>query len=115
MLERQAGKDGAGRFNRWVALGVGTLLAAGTIAIVVQGLWPKPPERAAWDGPGPEPSARSWAVRLEPSLLSACSDAFHVLRDKRVVVATVSQQLGAQPITGPESQEVLKVLAERES
>jgi hypothetical protein len=115
MLERQAGKDGAGRFNHWVAIGIAVLLAAGTTAIVVQGLWPKAPEHPAWEGPGPEPAARAWAVRLEPSLLSACSDAFHVLRDKRAVIATISQQLGAQPITGPESQEVLKAIADRES
>lgn len=116
MLERQAGKESAGRFNRIVAIAVGSLLVGGSAAIVVHGLWPKPPPRAAWEGPGPEPSARAWALRLEPSLLSACSDAYHALRDKRLVVATVAQQLGgAGPITGAESQELLASIAERES
>lgn len=62
----------------------------------------------AWHFGGRPPAARSWAYRIEPSLSSACEATYQRYSEKRFVVASLSQFLGAvareqgQPLT-PES------------
>ena len=116
MLERETGKDGASKFNQRMAIALVVLLGGGALVILAQPFLPKGPELPPWEGPGPEPAARKWAIRLEPSLEGACTDAFRTQRDKRTAIATVSQQLGkTEPITRDEAQDVLNAILDQDT
>jgi len=114
MLERQLDRK-EGRFNRILGVGMGVLLV-GALAWSMAGAFlpgppaPPPSWRAPWEGPGPEPAARTWAAPLETSLLTACGDAAYAHRDPGRILWSVARELPSGEALSEQEKQELKGL-----